>query len=499
MSIAAKLIAGILLFFSVNLSTHAKSQLAELTAGSDYKSRVIILADMGNEPDEEQQMIHMLVSSNEFELEGLIAVTGKFLTHFVYPGLFHDLIDRYGMVLPNLKKHADGWHDTGYLHSIVAPGQSRYGMAHTGINRTSLGAGLIKKSLLKNDPRPLYVVVNAGSNTLAQALIELKHEYPGKIDKLVAKLRVFENGAQDDAGSWICANFPNIHWMRSNYQTYSFGGPYVNRQSAKLDIGPNHWKPYAYSFAGQHQWAIEHVIAEHGMLGARYPLRVIPRGSLRYLEGGGTIPWLAVVNRGLFDPNKPHWGGWGGRFTTEKVENVWSRHKDVKRLEQDYAPFKVFTETGDTWTDPESKETLVNDFRAGIWRWRQAMYNDFQARMDWNVAAFDQANHHPRAVVNGDTSDAILFADAGAGESLRFDASASQDPDNDKLKYNWFIYKDAGTYAKEIKLKRANKDSVIVTVPRDAAGKQLHLILEVYDQGRAPSLYDYRRVVIDVR
>ena len=51
-----------------------------LMAQSDgMKNRLVILADMGNEPDEEQQMIHMLVCSNEFHLEGLIAVTGAAL------------------------------------------------------------------------------------------------------------------------------------------------------------------------------------------------------------------------------------------------------------------------------------------------------------------------------------------------------------------------------------------------------------------------------------
>ena len=37
------------------------------------RSRLIILADMGNEPDEMQQIAHLLVCSNEFELEGLLA------------------------------------------------------------------------------------------------------------------------------------------------------------------------------------------------------------------------------------------------------------------------------------------------------------------------------------------------------------------------------------------------------------------------------------------
>ena len=45
---------------------------------SQAKTRLMILADMGNEPDEMQQMAHMLVCSNSFELEGLIAVTTDF-------------------------------------------------------------------------------------------------------------------------------------------------------------------------------------------------------------------------------------------------------------------------------------------------------------------------------------------------------------------------------------------------------------------------------------
>ena len=61
------------------------------------RTRLIILADMGNEPDEEQQMMHLLMCSNEFALEGLISVTGKFLQpankdpyrQVLHPELFH--------------------------------------------------------------------------------------------------------------------------------------------------------------------------------------------------------------------------------------------------------------------------------------------------------------------------------------------------------------------------------------------------------------------------
>ena len=46
---------------------------------AESRQRLLILADMGNEPDEQQQVVHMLVCCNEFDLEGLVAVTGKFL------------------------------------------------------------------------------------------------------------------------------------------------------------------------------------------------------------------------------------------------------------------------------------------------------------------------------------------------------------------------------------------------------------------------------------
>jgi len=89
----------------------------QCTFGQSEKSRLIILADMGNEPDEVQQMVHMMMYSNEFDLEGLIAVSGKYLHSKhrlpertrLYPDLFHMIIDAYKKDLNNLQKHAEGW------------------------------------------------------------------------------------------------------------------------------------------------------------------------------------------------------------------------------------------------------------------------------------------------------------------------------------------------------------------------------------------------------
>ena len=59
------LICGLFLAFFMNpTSGHAPASLYH---------RLVILADMGNEPDEEQQMAHLLMYANKVDLEGLIA------------------------------------------------------------------------------------------------------------------------------------------------------------------------------------------------------------------------------------------------------------------------------------------------------------------------------------------------------------------------------------------------------------------------------------------
>jgi len=470
------------------------------------RHRLIILADMGNEPDEEQQMTHMLVNCNEFDLEGLIAVTGKFLRpearneykRVLHPELFHRLIDGYEKVLPNLKLHARDWPEPDDLRSIVREGQKGYGMGDVGEGKSSPGSRLILEALAEDDSRPIWVVINAGANTLAQALFDCRAtRSAANVEALVAKLRVFENGAQDNAGAWICHEFPTIHWIRSNYQTYAYGGPGGRDGDIGRGLGPYFWKPYPYSPAGQHEWLKEHVQTGHGALGELYPDRAFGGGKLGFMEGGGTVPWLGLVNKGLFGIDQPSWGGWSGRFTANKVGNVWSRHSDIKIDDQKVAPFFMYREAGDVWTDPESGETFHGDY-VPVWRWRPAMYANQICRFDWCVKPFSEANHHPIAAINGDASDAILRLKAKAGEELTLDASASADPDGDPLIYSWWQYEEAGTYPGRVFIDGAAAPKAAVHVPTGAGGKQIHIILELRDDNPIASLRDYRRVVIDV-
>lgn len=468
------------------------------------KTRVVILADMGNEPDEEQQMMHMLIYADSMDIEGLIAVTGKYLRKDPQPELFFNLIEGYDKVVHNLKKHSSGWPTAAYLQSIVRSGQARYGIESSGPGKTSPGSRLLEELLLKNDPRPVYVVVNAGSNTLAQGIIDLE----AKLDatafaEALAKLRVFENGSQDNAGAWICANYPDIHWIRSNYQTYCYGGPSIdggaNNQGDRNQLGPYTWEPYEYTGLGQHLWALEHIKGNHGPFGKYWPIRQFGNGGVSFVEGGGTIPWLGCVNQGLYDINHPEWGGWSGRFAREKVENYWSKHGDIKVDEVNVAPFSVYPELADSWVDPETGDRYDSSIYVPVWRWRRAFFNDFAARMDWCMEDYENANHNPVAAVDGDRSNNFIIRSVDAGAKLSYDASASSDPDGDDLDIRWYVYPEAGTYSGVIPLRGERGKQVSLTIPRDASGKEIHLILEVKDQSSVFPMFDYRRVVLNVR
>jgi len=117
--------------------------------------------------------------------------------------------------------------------------------------------------------------------------------------------------------------------------------------------------------------------------------------------------------------------------------------------------------------------------------------------MHWRVNNFYNANHAPRPIVSGDTSRNIVRLRGKSGESLPLNASASIDPDGDKMSFHWSRYFEPGTFRGEIELKHADQAEAELKVPQVTQSRTIHLVLEVTDHG-LPELTSFRRIVVEL-
>ncbi len=455
-----------------------------------------MISDIGNEPDDQMSLVRLLLYANELDIEALIATTSTWQKHAVHPETMRLLIEAYGKVRTNLLKHAPGWPAAESLAERVYAGQTEYGMAATGPGRMSPGAGAIIRAVDRDDPRPLWICLWGGSNTLAQALIQVRStRSAAQLDRFVGKLRVSSISDQDDAGPWIRREFPDLFYIvqpsGQNGEEYSYATwtgisgdlYYRNGAGADLTTVTNEW--------------LDANIRSKGPLGKVYP-------RFLFIMEGDTPSFLGLIDNGLNAYRRPDWGGWGGRYVFRQPHGethpVWTQGGDE---------FGRVT-SQDTVTGIDGKQ-VVSD-QATIWRWRTAFQNDFAARMDWTVQDFALANHNPVVTVNGVPGTAPIYIDAEIGKPITLDAGESRDPDGQGLHFHWFHYAEAGSADGNLAtLEIAGADGAKAVVTPTSACHPLwlplvpcqgdgvaHVILAVSDDG-SPRLTTYRRIVLTVR
>src|SRR5215210_2794176 len=180
------------------------------------KSRLVVITDIGNEPDDFMSMVRLMLYSNQIDIEGLIASTSIHQSKKVSPELIEKVINAYGKVQPNLLKHDPKFPAAQKLLSLLRKGLPVYGMEGVGKGKDSEGSEWIIKMLEKNDSRPLWVTVWGGANTLAQALFKIRGtRSQSESKRLINKLRVYTISDQDNTGPWIRKNFPDLFYISS--------------------------------------------------------------------------------------------------------------------------------------------------------------------------------------------------------------------------------------------------------------------------------------------
>ena len=75
--------------------------MAAACATAADKPRIMVLTDIGNEPDDSESMVRFLLYTNEFDVEGLVATTSTWQRKVVHPEMIEERVRAYGRVLPN--------------------------------------------------------------------------------------------------------------------------------------------------------------------------------------------------------------------------------------------------------------------------------------------------------------------------------------------------------------------------------------------------------------
>lgn len=473
------------------------------------KMRTVITTD--GEVDDMNSFIRMLLYSDKLQIEGLIYSSSMW--HYAGDGkgtLFtsempmtekmygqrsslrwtgttwmEELIAKYALVYPSLRKNDRNYPDPDYLKKIIRIGNIDF---EGEMSKDTKGSDLIKLILLDDKPGPVYLQAWGGTNTIARALKSIEDQYCKTkkwkeiYDKVSSKAVIYIILDQDATyRKYVSVNWPGIKVIYNSLQFSCLAYNWYRDVPVEL-------QKYLDG-----NWFAENIKFNHGPLLETYYLwgdgQKVPgdpeqtqgdpdeaqkhgRKQYDFLSEGDSPAWLFLVDFGLGSSENPSFGGPGGRF---------------KKSDSNHGLWKDGTNVADSDLYTGRVELLYPQAR-----WIRDLQNDFASRAKWCVNDYNRSNHPPVVKLDGKRN-----ISAKPGETVKLKGVA-YDPDGNKVKFHWWQYREAGTCNKDIQITGAwNKDSSFI-VPRDAKkGETIHIILEVSDDG-SPVLTRYQRAVVTV-
>lgn len=424
-------------------------------AQATERLRVLIETDAGGDPDDEQSLVRFLLYANEWDIVGIICTLAKARDgENLNPertglGIVRRQLRAYGACYPNLVKHDRRYPTRDELWRRTVAGYDG-----------DAGVKLILAAADADDPRPIWLC-NWGTghdgdeSSMKRALDRvLRERGPAGYARFKSRFRL---SSADKFGMHTRRDPPWTIWV----DTFR---PELQRQRWYHRFAPLTARAGGFDLKRD-------LLTGHGPLGALYPTNT----GLSPQKEGDTMSFLYLVPTGMNDPQQPTWGSWAGRYGLNEKEAprpyYWANQKD-------------------RWEGTTHRDNTLK-------RWAVALQNDFRTRLNWCVAPVGRANHAPQPHCQEDGSGKILFAKAPAGKPCALSAAGSSDPDGDRLRYHWYVYPEAGTYAGTPVITGGASMRATLNVPADAAGKTIHVLLEATDDG-SPPLTRYRRLVLTV-
>ena len=454
------------------------------------KPRVLVTSD--GEIDDECSLVRFLLYANEWDIEGIITSSSQYHWQghkWAGDDWAQPYLKAYAEVYPNLIKHDPRYPTPELLQSRTLLGNVK---AEDEMHEVTPGSKRIVEVLLDDsDPRPIWIQAWGGTNTIARALKTIEEEHPEKMAAVAKKIRFYFIWEQDKTYQ----SYIRPHWGKFNIPTI------ISDQFWAIAYQWNKILPEAQQRYLRADWMKPNILEGHGALCSLYKAHVPGsyglKGDHKFTPGdfrseGDSPAFLHTIPTGLRNMESPGYGGWGGRFTLVR-ENTWL--DPIPEPGYRYPEGRWFTGTG--WGRaymrqqyPKNPELMRKYFEPQT-QWVIAIQNDFAARADWCVKDFEHANHAPVVKVQGE-----LNRDVKPGASVELAATAS-DLDGNQLTYKWWQYADAGSVTATVPVANADSLDHAAFVAPHEPGKQIHIILEVTDNG-TPPLTRYQRVVCNI-
>jgi len=474
---------------------------------NDGKMRLIITQD--GEVDDRNSLIHTLLYANDIDIEGIVQTSS--VLHYsgdenvkskrwMGTDWMYELLDAYESVYPNLIVHDSDYPTPEMLRAITAVGNIRY---ESDMATVTEGSELIKEVFLKDDPRPLFVVIGGGSNTVARALMSIQEEYEHTEDWEDLHNHISENviliafGEQDRCyQEYILPNWQKIRMIDITGAALAYGYRWAtvsglsdeSRQKMSSNWMIDHleknrgalmdkyvtWGDGTFLFGEdmQEQYGINEDLLGNKKLWVGYAYE-----RYDFLSEGDSPAWFVAIPNGLRSNEDLSYGGWYGRYSQRAIEGY-----------------------------PEARYyQAVQGREQGIAQWIAAIQSDSAMRASWCVSdSYEAANHLPVISVKEGNN---LVASAGTKVTLHVEVV---DPDGNETTIIWYQYPLGDTYDEQLddednnipillNASGKNGENVSFVIPADAeSGDTIHIIVECIDEG-GTNPRAYQRIIIRIK